>query len=133
MERPRHRVSTKIALLNPAKSKVLLTRLHDGRYGLPGGHVEGNETPEEAIGRELREELGVIYQGSLHKSDFWRDPNGDRILLGFIGSIDEALPLTLQEEEVTGVYWASIDDFDSGKVTTETYEPFIRKVLTASF
>lgn len=133
MERPRYRVSTKIALVNPAGNKVLMTRLHDGRFGLPGGHVEGEETPEEAISRELFEELGLSYQGDLHKYDFWRDPNGDRILLGFIGSLDEATPLTLQEEEVTGVYWASLEDFDQGEVTTVTYEPFIRKVLSASF
>lgn len=133
MERPRHRVSTKIALLNPAGDKVLLTRLHDGRFGLPGGHVEGNETPEETIGRELYEELGLAYHGELRKGDFWRDPNGDRILLGFVGAIDEQAQLTLQEEEVTEVYWASIDDFDSGKVATTTYEPFIRKVLAEQF
>lgn len=133
MQRPRHRVSTKIALLNPTGNRVLLTRLHDGRFGLPGGHVEGNETPEEAIVRELHEELGLTYQGDLRKSDFWRDPNGNRILLGFVGAIDERVPLTLQEEELTGVYWASIKDFDSGKVATTTYEPFIRKVLGERF
>lgn len=29
------------------------------RWDLPGGHVEAGESPQAAVGRELREELGV--------------------------------------------------------------------------
>ena len=43
--------------------KVLLGRRaaapYEGTWDLPGGFLEGDETPEVALSRELREELGV--------------------------------------------------------------------------
>jgi 8-oxo-dGTP pyrophosphatase MutT (NUDIX family) len=63
MTRPTHRISVKIALMNTLGNKVLVTQLHDGRYGLPGGHLEYDETPLEALSRELHEELGITFKG----------------------------------------------------------------------
>lgn len=55
---------TVVAALIERDGKILVCqRRRDGRFGLlwefPGGKVEPGETPEEALLRELREELGV--------------------------------------------------------------------------
>ena len=46
------------------EDKILLTRrmntgFEDGKYGLPSGHMDGNETVREACAREALEEIGV--------------------------------------------------------------------------
>lgn len=49
-------------LTDEAGNLLLLRRAHDpgkGRLGLPGGFVEPGETGEEALRREIREEIGL--------------------------------------------------------------------------
>jgi 8-oxo-dGTP diphosphatase len=53
-----------IILVNPKKQVLLQLRdknviLYPGHWTLPGGKVEKGETPEEAICREVEEELGI--------------------------------------------------------------------------
>ena len=51
------------ALLD-ADGRILIARRPEGKpmaglWEFPGGKIEANETPEQAVVRELREELGV--------------------------------------------------------------------------
>ena len=47
--------------------KVLLQRrfntgFADGQYGVPSGHMDGNETPREGCAREVQEEINIIIE-----------------------------------------------------------------------
>lgn len=35
------------------------TRFEDGKYGVPAGHLDGNETAKEGCVREIKEEIGI--------------------------------------------------------------------------
>jgi 8-oxo-dGTP diphosphatase len=52
------------AAMIDADGRVLVTqrpagKAHAGKWEFPGGKVEPGETPEQAVNRELREELGL--------------------------------------------------------------------------
>jgi nucleoside triphosphatase len=49
------------ALIVNGEGKILLTKSHKwfDKYTLPGGHIEVGETMEEAVKREVKEEVGL--------------------------------------------------------------------------
>lgn len=60
---PRTTVACVGALVHDAAGRLLLVQRgsdpHRGRWTLPGGRIEPDETPEQAVVRELREETGL--------------------------------------------------------------------------
>ncbi|MBM7711337.1 NUDIX hydrolase [Enterococcus xiangfangensis] len=59
------------AILINEEGNIALVQAPNGAYFLPGGEIEGNETKEEAIAREMLEELGyeVILSDYLGQAD----------------------------------------------------------------
>jgi len=70
-------------ILNGNKFLVERRRLDEkidpGIVCLPGGHVKTNESKEEALKRELREELGIEVKGlKFIRKNFYIASNGER-------------------------------------------------------
>ncbi|OYW05554.1 MAG: hypothetical protein B7Z61_05805 [Acidobacteria bacterium 37-71-11] len=83
----------------------LARRLPDAHLGglweFPGGAVEDGETPEEALARELVEELGVrISVAGPITFAFHRDEQRDVLLLFYAARIVQGEPRGLQGQEV---------------------------------
>src|ERR1019366_4377702 len=75
-----------------------------GKWGFPGGHVEGNESAEEALVREVKEELGIVIsttglQKITHKKNGGSE--GTLLVSTFFLSRHIFLP-RLQAEELIG-------------------------------
>ncbi|MDS3979645.1 NUDIX domain-containing protein [Staphylococcus capitis] len=62
-------------LIKIKNKKIFLVRTHDNKkYYLPGGKIEENETVDEAILRELKEELSLNVTGD--EVVFWKTIQG---------------------------------------------------------
>jgi 8-oxo-dGTP diphosphatase len=84
---------------------LLARRLPDAHLGglweFPGGAIEDGETPEEALARELVEELGVgITVGGPITFAFHRDEVRDVLLLFYAARIVQGEPHGVQGQEV---------------------------------
>ena len=60
----RNRLPVSVQLILEKEDKILLmkrknTGYEDGKYALPGGHVEANEEIRNAMIREAKEEIGI--------------------------------------------------------------------------
>lgn len=106
--------------------------LINGNQGLPGGHVEYDEQPDEAIAREIYEELGVKDVLELQQRAFWKDLKSDRIILGYTGRLDETVGIVVDGKEVIGTMWVSIEDIKSDSISIPTFRDFLLDIFENS-
>lgn len=90
------------------ENKYLLeqtTERNNYKWAIPGGHVLSGETPENALKRELEEELGMI-DIQYKKIDTVKFPYNSYIFNVFYSdTIIDKNSLKLQSDEVTQVKW----------------------------
>jgi 8-oxo-dGTP diphosphatase len=97
------------AVIRDGAGRVLLTRRQEDRHmgGLwefPGGKVQLDEAPEDALRRELEEELGIIVSVDEPVIFATHDEPGLRILLLFFAATIEAgAPVAREGQKIAWV------------------------------
>ena len=81
-----------------------------GLWELPGGKVDPGETPEEALVRELREELGILVGVGLALEPIsWEYESGGIRLLSYACEILEGELVAMSHERIA---WVGLDELE---------------------
>jgi 8-oxo-dGTP diphosphatase len=81
-----------------------------GLWEFPGGKVEDGEAPQEALARELAEELGVrVTVGEALKPVVWSYDRGRIRLLPFFCRITQGEPRPLEHDQL---HWCELGGFN---------------------
>ncbi len=109
--------------------EVLLVRDNHGFWAGVGGWIEAGEHPEQALLREVSEELGV--EGEVTRAfrphlvwDVERASEKSNFLLLIYGLRLFSDEFTLQAKEITDVMWAGPDDWAELEML-----PYVREVF----
>ncbi|HEX7741300.1 MAG TPA: NAD(+) diphosphatase [Sphingobium sp.] len=100
------RVDPVVIMLAEHRGRVLLGRQHSwpqGRYSALAGFIEPGETIEEAVAREIKEEVGVtVHSARYVMSQPWPFPSS--LMIACIAQADDDA-LTLDETEIEHAFW----------------------------
>ncbi len=120
--------------------KILVARRKAGahlehRWEFPGGKLEPNETPQECLIREFREELDVgIEVGKVLEVIFHRYPERNVLLLIYACRLVEGEPraigceelLWIEKKEAERLDWVPADRSFVRRLASESREPSYR-------
>lgn len=111
--------AARIIIENDSKQVLIIERKDNGRFGIPAGSLEEDETIEECITREVREETGlkllelqVIGISSNPDTETVEYINGDKIqyfTIEFYSNLWEGVIEVRDKKEVTSASFKDID------------------------
>lgn len=108
-----------------------LTVAAPGKFCFPGGGIEPGESEEQALVREIQEELGVAIQ-PVRK--LWHSITPWRVdLAWWLGSIEPEATLSANPAEVAEVFWHTPDEMAALEHLLESNRAFLQALAAGEF
>ncbi|MBP2098020.1 NUDIX hydrolase [Enterococcus rivorum] len=109
------RIGAYIIVSKNNHNEIVLVQAPNGAYFLPGGEIEAGETREEAIDREMIEELGVEvtigeYLGQADEYFHSRHRQSDYYNPGYFFVADDWKQICEPLEKTNTLKWVSVND-----------------------
>lgn len=113
------RISPSIIVLIKNGDKILMSRsphFPPGAYGLIAGFVEAGENIEEAVHREVKEEVGITIKNlCYYGSQSWPFP--DSLMIGFFAEYESG-EIMVDHTELESADWYRYDNLPGGPSTS---------------
>jgi 8-oxo-dGTP diphosphatase len=103
------------ALIIKDKKLLLVGNSAQNKFWSPGGGIEGNETPIEALRRELHEELGLNLKSAAHYADYIHQNSAGKNERDMKYFLVETEGIPTPNNEIDIIHWYSKEDFELGE------------------
>ncbi len=121
----KHEVSAKIALYDERAERVLVM-VYPGRsvHGLPGGHVEKDESSDVTIVREVEEELGIAISDFARKDFFLHQESEGKLILAYTGRLSSDTVFEEPHRSFEYGKWFTKPEFEALTSISSGYQKF---------
>lgn len=108
----------------------------NGKWSLPAGFVEGNETVDQAVLREIKEETGIdarVIQLIGFRSGVIKEQISDNMAIFYLKPVDEQQLPDPQMDELYEARWMTPDELLEDERTTSMIKVFLKVNEQAGF
>ncbi len=118
-------ISTKVAIYSDDGTHVLVMKYGVGTHGLPGGHMEKGEHPDETLIRELKEELGIILPSFTRKDFFFRNSKQRSLILGYVSQVPANFDFQPPHPKKEHGVWMTRQELVACDTISDQYKNFV--------
>jgi 8-oxo-dGTP diphosphatase len=125
------RLTADVVLLTPTRDVLLIQRgwnPYEGRWALPGGHVDDGEHTIAAARRELTEETGLVVEDldlmGVY-ADPGRDPRGRYVTFTYFASLTGVPPVPVAGDDAIDARWWPVSELSAQMMAFDHYSIII--------